>query len=260
VLYTSPTQISAVTSILEVDLATVTGSGVSSLPDALNSNPAVQATDGARPPRVSAANGLLVMQPSNDLLSLPAISANNQLTTWGFGAHVKLDDLTTSKFLLRYGPNTTFDPVATDSHNVRVLADESVFLQVFNNALGTSARNAVTPASVLNSTDYKFLTVEINLPLVGEANQVLITTDNVIHALTFGNSIGAPGAMPAALQGQPGGTNIVLFAEWLTSAITPFIGKLGPKLYFFGSAMAGVTRGLLTSDARAFLANHRRPT
>lgn len=256
----APTQISAITSILDVATATVTGAGVSSLPDLLNVNPAVQGTDAKRPPRVaSAGNGTLLLQPNDDTLTLPAIAANNQLVTWGFATFLRLDDLITTKYLLRYGPTGAFDPAATDSLNLRILGNEGVFIQVFTNALGTAARSAQTASGALNSSAYTFVTVEFNGNLAAEADRVVITIDGVVQTLSFGNSVGAPGAMPAALQGQPVGTDIVLFSE-IASGFTPYLGSAGPKIYFFGAAMAGVTQGLLTAGARQALSAFQRPT
>jgi hypothetical protein len=236
----------------------VTGLGVSSLADELGGSPAVQSTDGLRPPRVSATNGELVLQGVNDVLMWPASSANNQLVTWGWCGHLLLDNLTASKYLLRYGPGGSTDPVATDSHNLRVLGDESLFLQVFTDATGGQARNASMAGGALDSTSYKFVTLEMNLALVGEANQVVITVEAAVQALNFANSIGAPGAMPAALQGQPGGSDIMLLNNRTNANLAPCIGKLG-RQYILKAAMPGVTRGLLTTAAREYLRQLRRP-
>ena len=236
----------------------VTGSGIASLADSFGGSPAVQATDNARPPRTTASNSVTVLQGVNDRMTWPASAANNQLVTWWWGAHVLLDDVAASKFLWRYGPTASFDPAATDSHNLRVLSNESLLLQVFTTAAGTAARSATTAPSVLNNTAYVFLTVEMNLALVGEANQVVISADGVVLPLAFADSIGAPGAMPAALQGNPGGSDIVLLASLSSGSFSPFIGKMG-RQYFGKAAETGATQGCLTAATRTNLALFDRP-
>lgn len=240
----------------------VTGQGISSLFDTLNNNPALQATDGVRPPRVaSAGNGFLVMQGVDDRLSLPAIAANNGLTNWFFATHLLLDDAAAVKTLLRYGLSTANSPQATDSHILTVRADESVRLQVFTDALGTSSRGATSSASKLSTSAYTSLIVEIALGQTGEANQVVVSFDGVPDTLTFQDLTGTPGAMPSLLQGQPAGTDIALWGERTNSLRLPFIGKGGPNL-LFGSIqpMFGVTKGLLTSQARLAISAFDRPT
>jgi hypothetical protein len=128
---------------------------------------------------------------------------------------------------------------------------------VFNDNTGTLARNATWP--ILNNTAYKFITCELNLGLVGESNQVVISVGGIVQTLTFGNSIGAPGAMPSSLEGQPGGVDIVLLAERSTASNSPLVGEI-VNIYFLGAAMPGATAGLLTPTARISLRNHNRPT
>ncbi len=235
----------------------VTGAGISSLADAFGGPPATQGTDANRPPRTTASNGVTVMQGVNDRLVLPATSATNQLTKWWWAAHILLDDVTTAKFLMRYGPTASFDPAATDSHNLRILGDESLFLQVFTNAAGTAARSASGGAAFFNNTSYVFATCEINLDLVGEANQVCMTADAVVKSVTFANSVGAPGAMPAALQGQPAGSDITIWSE-VVAGFGDFVGKSG-RWYIGKGAEPGVTQGCLTPATRANLALFDRP-
>ncbi len=240
----------------------VTGLGISSLFDTLNNNPAVQATDGARPPRVaSAGNGVLVMQGVDDRLSLPAIAANNGLTNWMFATHLLLDDVAAVKTLLRYGLSTANSPQATDSHILTVRADESVRLQVFTDALGTSSRGATSSVSKLNNTTYTSLIVEVALGQTGESNKIVMSFDGVPDTLSFADLTGTPGAMPVALQGQPAGTDIAVWGERTNSLRLPFIGKGGPNLIWTAiSPMAGVTKGLLTDEARLAISALDRPS
>ena len=66
--------------------------------------------------------------------------------------------------------------------------------------------------------------------------------------------------MPTTLQGQPGGSNIVLLARRESASSSPVTGDVGPNIYILGSAMPGVTSGLLAPAARVALANFERPT
>lgn len=243
--------------LLDVASAVVTGAGISSLPDLMNVNPAVQATDAARPPRVAAGNGVLVAQGVDDRLSLPAIAANNQLVTWGFAAHVLLDDGAVNKTLLRSGLATANWPQATDSHRLTVISTEALFLVVANDATGAVRRSASSSSSKLSTSAYVFVTCEINLGLTGESNQVVMSFDGIADTLTFADNAGTPGAMPAALQGAA--SDIALLGERTDSNRLPFIGKI-VNLRIFRRAMPGVTAGLLTPAARAILSAQNRPS
>ncbi len=251
----------AVGAWLRVPLATVTGAGISSLPDVLSNNPAVQGTDAARPPRAAAANGLLVAQGVDDRMSWPANAGNNQLVTWGFAAHIKIDALATGFMaLLRCGPTNVAYPAATDSHALGIFTPGQVSLSAFNDATGTLARRCFSTANKLTDTGYVFLTVEYNGAFSTDATKLVMSFDGVADTLSFGNELGAPGAYPASLQGQPGGTDIALLNRRAGANTNPFIGKLGPNIYILGSAMTGVTAGLLTPAARAALSDFERPT
>lgn len=254
----NPVQLGVISAWLRVPLAAVTNSGISSLPDVLSSNPAVQSTDAARPPLVAAGNGLLVAQGVDDRLQWPANSTNNQLVTWGFAAHVLLDDVALTKTLLRIGLATSNWPQATDSLRLAVASTRALFLVLTNDATGVVRRSAGSSAGMLASDRYVFMTVEINLGASGEANQVVMSFDGVADTLTFADDAGTPGAMPAAMQGAV--TDIALLGERINSNRLPFIGHIGPNIYILGSAMPGVTSGLLTPAARVALSNFERPT
>lgn len=256
----SPTDLSGViTAWLRVPLATVTGLGISSLPDVLNSNPAVQATDAARPPRVTTTNGLLVARGVDDRMSWPANAANNQLVTWGFATHL-IRDTTTTQAIYRSGLTTSSHPQATDSHSIFLTSGSAFQFLAFTDATGGQARAGTTPAAVLSTSAYRFVTVEFDGSQATDIDKCVITIDGVVQVLLFSNSVGAPGAFPVALQGQPGGTDIALFGQRTNATTSAFVGKMGPNIYILGGKMAGATEGLLTAEARAALGNFERPT
>lgn len=82
----NPVQLGVISAWLRVPLATVTGSGISSLPDVLNpSAPAVQTVEGRRPAVGSSANGLPVMVfGGDDVLAWPTTAAISNTTTQGY--------------------------------------------------------------------------------------------------------------------------------------------------------------------------------
>lgn len=256
---TDPVLSGVITAWLRVPLATVTGLGMSSLPDVLNSNPAVQATDLARPPQFTSANGLLVGQGVDDRMSWPANAANNQLVTWGFATHM-IRDTTTTQCIFRTGPTTLTQPQPTDSHAIFLGSTSGVQFNAFTDATGTQAYRGLSPAASVSTSAYVFVTVEFDGSQATDPAKLTITLDGVVQTLSFANHVGTPGAMPAALQGQPGGSDIALFGQRTNATTTGFVGKMGPNIYILGSKMAGATEGLLTPAARFSLGSFERPT
>lgn len=257
----NPTQLAAVIgSMLDPGSAStvVTGSGISSLADNFGGLPALCGTDSGRPPLVTTSNGEKVAQGVNDFMAYPASTANNQLVTWWYGAFILLDNLIATKQWLRYGVTNTNSPQPTDSTELSILVNESLVFRAHTDASGGQIRSATTPAAVLTDTGYTFVTVEFNGNLAAEADRVIISIDTVVQTLLFSDSVGTPGAFPAALQGQPAGKDIALFNYRSDTNLVPLIGKLGLQ-YFGKAAEAGVTRGCLTPATRLNLANFRRP-
>ena len=255
----TPASISAITSHLNVTTATVTGSGISSLPDLLNSNPAVQATDAARPPRVASANGVLVGQGVDDRMSWPANSANNQLVTWGFATHL-IRDTSTTQGIYRSGLTTSSHPQATDSIALFLTSADGLSILVFADASGGQVRNGAVPGGTFSTTVYKFVTVEYNGAAATEAEKLVATIDGSPVALAFSDNVGTPGAMPSALQGQPAGTDIALWGQRTNATTSAFVGKMGPNIYVLGTKETGATEGLLTGPQRVSLFYYQRPT
>jgi hypothetical protein len=196
------------------------------------------------------------MQGLNDALAVPPHAGNNGLIQWGFACHIALDDTTVQHRILRVGPGTANDPVATDSHAINIGTTEAISFTAYTDALGTSSYRGVTGVGVI-STTYVFLTVEIDLAAATDAEKCVITIDASIQALTFGNQTGTPNAFPAALQGAP--SDLALMNRRTNASSFPVIGRMGPNIYFLNAKMAGATQGLLTPAARALLADFERP-
>jgi hypothetical protein len=237
----------------------VTGSGVSSLADNFGGSPATCATDSGRPPLVTTSNNEKVAQSVDDFLAYPRSSANNQLVTWWWGGFVLLDNVIATKRILRYGTTNVNTVQPTESHSISCLVDERVQFNVYTDATGASSRTATSTLALLTNTAYVFVTVEFNGNFASEADKVVISADGTVAAVTFADSAGTPGAMPAALQGQPSGLDIALMSIRSAAFIGGgFIGKIGLQ-YFGKAAEAGVTAGCLTPATRLNLANFRRP-
>lgn len=244
---------SAVTAWLRVGQSTVTGSGISSLPDVLNTNPAVQGTDALRPVLGTSANGFsLITCASGKVLTWPLAASNNATSQWGIAAHLTtpLGAAARTVFGVRAGNGGNLNRV-----NVYVNSDESVHATIYID--DANNRAGVTAASVIGDSTPQFVTVEFDGTQGTEAGKITITIDGVVKVLSFANEAGA-GTVPAALVAATGSALIGAFNTAGSSA--PFTGFLGPNIYILGSKMAGATEGLLTAAARTALGSFERPT
>lgn len=226
-------------------LSIITGSGYSSVHDMLDpANPATQSTDARRPPAGTSNNGLPILTVASHALVIPVTAARYGTTKWGFWAWLKR--------------NTSADNICsagtTPGSNVNRLYMNvvgAVFrAQVFN-ADSSQSRNCDVSSGTINT--WKFFTVEYNSDFSGDL-AMCMTVDNVAITPTFS---GVLGAVPSSLRTITGNTS---FAAFSAAGAFPFIGSIGGNWGFFGSAMAGVTTGLLTTTARAALMNFQRPT
>lgn len=248
-----PSQISAITSWLRVASSTVTGSGISSLPDLLNSNPAVQGTDAQRPALGTAANGLrLITGASGKVLTVPLIGGNSQTIQWGMAMHISTPLGAAARTIFGVRTGNGADKLRV---NFKVDSDESlrcvVYLDDSNN------RSGLTAASQIGDSTVHFVTAEFDGDQVTEATRLTLTIDGVVKSLTFANEAGS-GTMPPSMVDAVGNGLIGAFNTAGGSA--PFTGFIGPNIYFLGSKMAGATEGLLTAAARTALSNFERPT
>lgn len=244
---------SAVTAWLRVGQSTVTGAGISSLPDVLNTNPAVQGTDAQRPALGTSANGFsLITGAANKVLTWPLAASNNATSQWGIAGHLRtpLSAAVRTIFGVRTGNGASALRI-----NLTVAADESVRAAIYID--DSNNRAGGTAASQIGDDSVQFMTCEFDGTQATEALKLTITIDGVVKALTFANDAGA-GAMPATLVAATGSALIGAFNTAGSSA--PFTGFLGPNIYILGAKMSGATTGLLTAAARTALGNFERPT
>lgn len=245
----SPLQISAVAGWLRLAAGTVTGAGFSSVPDLLNpANPAVQGTDGSRPPLLLSANGLPTadFDGTADHLSWPAAANNSQTTTAGFGFWFRTDTVTPSTVGMVGcipGAGNRFEMIRTSG-----LLVLDVYLSQFSSRRGETS-------TVISADTWYFVTWEFEGAGADDAAKCTITLNTSVLSLTFSNSAGAPGAMPATLVAAQ-----TIFFGSRQAGLGFFNGKLGPNWYWFGSKMSGATQGLLTPAARTALMGFDQPT
>lgn len=253
----NPHSVSAISAWLRVPLATVTGSGISSLPDVLSSNPAVQATDTRRPALATSANGYSLADfDGTNMLVWPLVAANNQLVTTGFGLHLIPGDLTS------FGDIVDIWSGAGGASGQNFLIQRNAAQLWWYVSLGgtndANVRVAKT-ADVLAANTPVHLSFEYNGGAATEADRCVICVDGAPQSLTFAQHSPTAAAMPASLQNRTG--NILIGAR--TNADSPVAGivaRIGPNIVWYSGAMPGVTSGLLTPAARVALSNFERPT
>lgn len=247
----SPFDVSAITAWLRLADGTITGSGYSSVPDKYASNPAVQGTDANRPPNLNSANALprADFDGTADHLLWPAAANNNGTSFWGFAAWVEPDVVTAGiRGFLCATPGA--------SNKIEVIRSAADLLVDVYHSQFVSRRGAV--AAALSAATKVFLTTEFAADGANEAAQLTITLNASAQTVTFSDSSGTPGAMPAALPTASG--NITIGCR-NSGGVTGFLdGKIGPNIWILGSRMAGATQGLLTTSARNALMNFERPT
>lgn len=246
-----PSEVSAVAGWLRLAQGTVTGSGYSNVPDFLNGgNPATQSVDADRPPSALSANSLPIMDldGSTDFLSWPAAANNNQTVTAGFGFWFKPDVVTGTRGLITSIPGAT-NRVELLQLNGDLVVD--VYISQFVSRRGTKA-------GVFSAGTWYFITWEYNGGGATDADKCTLTINSVVQTLTFSDSSGTPGAMPATLVSTAGPH--LIGCRIAASHTGCFDGKFGPHIYSFGSAMIGVTQGLLVPAARGSLMAYDQPT
>lgn len=246
----APTDVSAVAAWLRIPEGTITGSGYSSVPDKLASNPATQGTDADRPPSATSANGFSIMDldGTSDFLSWPAASNNNQTVTCGYAGWLKPDIVSSAQGILCAIPGAT-----NRIELLRSSADLSVDIYI---SQFSSRRGAI--ASVFAAGTWVFVTWEYDGGGANDAARCTITINGVVQTLTFSDSSGAPGAMPATLVNTAG--PFLIGCRIAASHTGCWDGKFGPNQFVLGSKMTGATQGLLTASARTALMNFEAPT
>jgi len=235
--------VGAVSAWLRFANGTSDANGFSSVPDVLNSNPAVQPVNSAKPARVLSANGLPMadFDGTTDFWTWPLIAANNSTTAIGFMFWIVPDDVSGDERLI-----TIWLGVGASTHKC-IFEKTGAALRVFVRN-GAANPEALT-GNVLSPGVPVCVGWEFNGAGATDAAKLVITVNGVAVASTNG-------ALPATMNAPTGDINIGTYA----SAVLPFAGLLGPNILCFGSAMAGVTSGLLTPAARLAIANFERPT
>lgn len=229
--------------------ATVTGSGYSSVPDALGGAAAVQATDGRRPVNGTSANGLPIATFTDDLLQWPL--ANTTISTSpkaGLAFWIKCTPDGTVRRIVSVrvpgaggGASANRLELCSDTNGTRGL-----FIDIYIGA--TDVRRAAT-AAALTAATWLFVSWEFDGSQSTDATKCLLTIGGTAQTLTFSDASGTPGAMPATLN-QP--TGDFYFGAQSTVPGLPFVGTIGPNIFALNAQ--------LTSAERTALMNFEAPT
>jgi hypothetical protein len=224
----------------------ITGSGYSSVHDILDpSSPATQSTDARRPPAATSTNGLPIITVATHALVIPVTAARYGTTKWGFWGWFRRG---TDAFHVCSADTTPGSSVAR--HHIRFFAANFRF-SAFN-ADSSQQRDCDLPVPGTLGL-WRFFTIEYNSDFAGDA-ALCMTVNGAPVTPTFS---GALGAIPSSLRSITGDTT---FAAFSSAGDSPYVGSVGSNWGFFGSAMPGVTTGLLTPNARLALMNYQRPT
>lgn len=244
----TPTDITAISAILDVATATLVAGDISSLPDLLNANPAVQTVAARRPTLELAANGLPCLRfATNDVLSWPITAQSAGGTSQaGWGLRVKLDAASGSQSLI----NTTAATGGASGTKLRM--GTTVATVSCRASPDGSATKTNTTGNVLD-TGWHFITFEYDSTAGTDAAKMTVTVDGVSVGTVSGGA--TLGALFAAT-----GNILIGNLQDATSALSPLNGLIGPNLYAFASKTAGATTGLLSTAERVSLMNYRRPT
>ena len=112
----------------------------------------------------------------------------------------------------------------------------------------TTARRGATQTATTAAT-WTFVTLEYDGSKATDALKCIITIGGTAQTLTFSDSAGAPGAMPATLV-QPTGSIFIGSRDSVPNQ--PFVGSIGPNIYILNRQ--------LTASERSQLMNFEEPT
>ncbi len=244
----SPSSLSAVSAWLRVANATSGVNGISSVPDVLNTNPAVQSVDARKPVIENSVNGLPCMRfATNDVLSWPITAQSSAPSYAGWGMWVKCDAGTILQSAIRVRTGTG----AASANKISVA--------LFAGRLWQSAYYIPSPTNgtrtdtIAADTGWHFVTVEFDPDGLTSDTQRTLTVDNVLTGTVSGATVGT---LTAGVTG-----NILIGNNVNDVASTGALnGLIGPNIYAFGAKMPGATQGLLTTAARTALMNFEAPT
>lgn len=239
-----PSTISAVSAWLRLAGGTVTGSGYSSVPDVMASNPASQGTDARRPVNTTAANGFPTATFTDDLLDWPLATGNNGATKWGVAFWMNSTADGTVRRLVSIRRSGASGGASVDKLEVCYQTGRGLMFDVYASDSQAYRCRSDTTASGLH-----FWTVEGDFTLATDALKTVITLDTAPLTCSFETAAGVQAAMPASLP-QPTGSSFI--GAQTTVPNNPFTGILGPNIFFLNRQ--------LTASERGILMNFERPT
>lgn len=213
---------------------TVAGTGYSSVPDVLGGSPAVQATDAVRPNNGASANGLPIATFVADLWTFPLSTGNNGAIKWGLATWIKLANTTGSKQLA----TITSTAGGASANKINPLVTGSA-MRVDDQVTDRHAQGGTL------DTAWRFVTYEVDCSQATEATQVLLSIDAALQSVSFSSDT----AWGAALSAPTGN---MLIGAGSTAAGSPFVGSMGPNIFFL--------TGQLTPAERLLLMNFEAPT
>lgn len=218
--------------------ATLVSGKVSSLPEIVNANPAVQASDPARPAIGTSVNGLPILQfGAASTLSWPVIAANNSRLNYGLGFWFRAPATTVANFFNR---RTT---AGAADFQLSLLA--GVLRATIIRASGGSSGSFLDTPAVIAANTWYFFTAEYVSTTI---NTICMTVNGVVQGITrttFG-TVSNLGQLQVAVTLDFG----------LGSAF-----DFGPEIYLWQAAMPGAAAGqLLTPAGRAAFMNYNQPT
>lgn len=233
---------SVVSAWLRVDDAVRDGSGISLVPDMLNTNPAVQTVAARKPSLELSANGLPCMRfATNDQLTWPITPQSLASNQTGWGLWVKLGVASGN-----YGIMRARNESGGASANKLSLTFATSGYQA---AYYVSAVSGLRTAAIA-TTDWQFITIEFDGGEPLAELQRTLTHNGVLSGSTGG------GATSGALQSATGN---ILIGNGGSDSL-PLNGLIGPNIYAFSGKMSGAEFGVLTTAARNALMNFEAPT
>jgi hypothetical protein len=242
VVYSIP----AVTAWFAVADAVVSGGKVTSIPDRMSANAAIQATDARRMVLGAAANGAPILQlAGSQVMTIPLSAPTNGATQWGLAMHYKANGATLCPLVI-----DSADGGSASSRKVQLYRFGGVDRFYVYNVAGTQGRMAQV-AALWPALTWAFVTHELNLATGDpEASRCVISRDGSALTLTFTNQLGTPNSMPVVV-GTPTGS--MTFGAANGSGLNGWVGDIGPHMFLLGSSMPGITAGLLKSSHRRIL-------
>lgn len=213
---------------LRLAQGTVTGAGYSSIPDMLGGSPAEQSTDARRPVNGASTNGLPIATYTTQVLQWPLGTGNNGAVKMGMAGWFKLANVTGNKTI------ATITLVAGGaSANKLLYMANSANLRCDDQ---TVDRHAVSSGTV--DTAWRFLYFGIDASLATEALQVQQAIDGVAQTVSFSSDT----AWSTNL-GTPTGN--MLIGAGTTAAASPFVGSMGPNLFFLNAQLSAAELTIL---------------